>query len=182
MLAGLSVAFDASCEEMWLAWRNGACLVPTPRILVKAGADLGVFLTEQRISVVSAVLTLANLCPTRVLCDVRLLIIGGEACSPELACRMAESVAPGGEVWNTYGPTEATVVSCAAILTSAPKQAVPIGLPLVGWKLAVLSPDDWPVRWGEIGELVIGGAGLARYLDTSKDAIKFAPLCIFSRG
>ena len=28
VLAGLSVAFDASCEEMWLAWRHGACLVP----------------------------------------------------------------------------------------------------------------------------------------------------------
>ena len=28
MLAGLSAAFDASCEEMWLAWRHGACLVP----------------------------------------------------------------------------------------------------------------------------------------------------------
>ncbi len=26
VLAGLSVAFDASCEEMWLAWRHGACL------------------------------------------------------------------------------------------------------------------------------------------------------------
>ncbi len=30
VLAGLSVAFDASCEEMWLAWRYGACLVPGP--------------------------------------------------------------------------------------------------------------------------------------------------------
>ncbi|KAK6606486.1 AMP-binding enzyme [Botrytis cinerea] len=181
VLAGLSVAFDASCEEMWLAWRHGACLVPAPRALVKAGADLGAFLTEQRISVVSTVPTLATLWPTKALCDVRLLIMGGEACPPELACRMAESVAPGGEVWNTYGPTEATVVACAALLTSTPKQTMPIGLPLVGWKLAVLGPDDRPVRWGEIGELVIGGAGLARYLDTSNDAIKFAPLCIFSR-
>ena len=34
VLAGLSVAFDASCEEMWLAWRHGACLVPAPRALV----------------------------------------------------------------------------------------------------------------------------------------------------
>jgi len=37
VLAGLSVAFDASCEEMWLAWRNGACLVPAPRALVRSG-------------------------------------------------------------------------------------------------------------------------------------------------
>ena len=37
VLAGLSVGFDASCEEMWLAWRNGAALVPAPRALVRAG-------------------------------------------------------------------------------------------------------------------------------------------------
>ncbi|HTQ22706.1 AMP-binding protein, partial [Mycobacterium sp.] len=36
VLAGLSVAFDASCEEMWLAWRHGACLVPAPRSLVRS--------------------------------------------------------------------------------------------------------------------------------------------------
>ena len=41
VLAGLSVAFDASCEEMWLAWRHGACLVPAPRSLVRSGVDLG---------------------------------------------------------------------------------------------------------------------------------------------
>jgi len=37
VLAGLSVAFDASCEEMWLPWRHGACLVPAPRSLVRSG-------------------------------------------------------------------------------------------------------------------------------------------------
>ncbi len=41
VLAGLSVAFDASCEEMWIAWRNGSCLVPAPRALVRSGMDLG---------------------------------------------------------------------------------------------------------------------------------------------
>ena len=44
VLAGLSVAFDASCEEMWLAWRHGACLVPAPRALVRTGVDLGPWL------------------------------------------------------------------------------------------------------------------------------------------
>lgn len=171
VLAGLSVAFDASCEEMWLAWRHGACLVPAPRSMVRAGADLGAFLTAQRISVVSTVPTLAALWPAEALCRVRLLILGGEACPPELASRLANSV---GAAWNTYGPTEATVVSCAARLVAG--QPVRIGLPLAGWDLAVIGPDGHPVRWGETGELVIGGVGLARYLDKAKDASKFAPL------
>lgn len=170
VLAGLSVAFDASCEEMWLAWRHGACLVPAPRSLVKAGADLGTFLTAQRISVVSTVPTLAALWPAEALRGVRLLILGGEACSPELAARLAKAVA---SVWNTYGPTEATVVSCAAPLAAG--EPVRIGLPLAGWRLAVVGPDGRPVRWGEEGELVIGGAGMARYLDADKDRAKFAP-------
>ena len=41
VMAGLSVAFDASCEEMWLAWAYGACLVPAPRSLVRSGVDVG---------------------------------------------------------------------------------------------------------------------------------------------
>ena len=171
VLAGLSVAFDASCEEMWLAWRHGACLVAAPRSLVRSGVDLGPWLVERGITVVSTVPTLAALWPVESLDAVRLLILGGEACSPELAARLA---APGREVWNTYGPTEATVVACAARLTGA--GPVRIGLPLEGWELAVVDAHGEPVPVGGSGELVIGGAGLARYLDPAKDAEKFAPL------
>ncbi|WP_037078567.1 Pls/PosA family non-ribosomal peptide synthetase [Pseudonocardia spinosispora] len=171
VLAGLSVAFDASCEEMWLAWRHGACLVPAPRALVRTGVDLGPWLQAQRITIVSTVPTLAALWPTEALEDVRLLIFGGEACPPELAERVAVE---GREVWNTYGPTEATVVACAAQLTG--EGPVRIGLPLDGWALAVVDGAGQPVAMGESGELVIGGVGLARYLDTAKDAAKFAPL------
>ncbi|WP_020672070.1 Pls/PosA family non-ribosomal peptide synthetase [Amycolatopsis nigrescens] len=171
VLAGLSVAFDASCEEMWLAWRHGACLVPAPRSLVRTGVDLGPWLVAQRISVVSTVPTLAALWPADALEDVRLLIFGGEACPPELAERVAVE---GREVWNTYGPTEATVVACAAQLTG--EEPVRIGLPLAGWQLAVVDEHGEPVAMGQSGELVIGGAGLARYLDLAKDAEKFAPL------
>ena len=80
VLAGLSVAFDASCEEMWLAWRHGACLVPAPRALVRSGMDLGPWLINHGISVVSTVPTLAALWPAEALENVRLLIFGGEAC------------------------------------------------------------------------------------------------------
>ncbi|MCC9310190.1 amino acid adenylation domain-containing protein [Kitasatospora sp. RB6PN24] len=171
VMAGLSVAFDASCEEMWLAWRHGACLVPVPRSQVRGGADLGPWLAEQEITVVSTVPTLAALWPAESLGDVRLLIFGGEACPPELSERL---VTEGREVWNTYGPTEATVVACAALLGG--DGPVRIGLPLDGWELAVVDEAGEPVPLGGSGQLVIGGVGLARYLDPAKDAEKYAPL------
>ena len=171
VLAGLSVAFDASCEEMWLAWRNGACLVPAPRALVKSGMDLGPWLSSRQITVVSTVPTLAALWPAESLDNVRLLIFGGEACPPELGRRLSDDDR---EVWNTYGPTEATVVACAAMLDGS--EPVRIGLPLKGWDLAVVDAEGVPVADGETGELIIGGVGLARYLDPAKDAEKFAPM------
>jgi non-ribosomal peptide synthetase-like protein len=171
VLAGLSVAFDASCEEMWLAWRHGACLVPAPRSLVRSGVDLGPWLVQRDITIVSTVPTLASLWPAEALEAVRLLIFGGEACPPELGARLAVDDR---EVWNTYGPTEATVVACGARLDGS--TPVRIGLPLRGWDLAVVDADGHPVAEGEVGELVIGGVGLARYLDPEKDAEKYAPL------
>jgi non-ribosomal peptide synthetase-like protein len=126
---------------------------------------------EQEITVVSTVPTLAALWEPETLNDVRLLIFGGEACPPELAQRL---VTEGREVWNTYGPTEATVVACAALLSGA--EPIRIGLPLDGWELAVVDGAGAPVPMGESGQLVIGGVGLARYLDAEKDAEKYAPL------
>ena len=171
VLAGLSVAFDASCEEMWLAWGHGACLVPAPRSLVRSGEDLGPWLLGHGITVVSTVPTLAALWPQDAIENVRLLIFGGEACPPELVARLASD---GREVWNTYGPTEATVVACAALMDAT--GPVRIGLPLDGWSLAVVDAAGQRVAEGESGELIIGGVGLARYLDPAKDAEKYAPM------
>ena len=171
VLAGLSVAFDASCEEMWLAWRHSACLVPAPRALVRSGEDLAQWLVRQGITVVSTVPTLAAMWPASTIENVRLLIFGGEACPPELVARLVDE---GREVWNTYGPTEATVVACASLLDG--KSPVSIGLPLDGWNLAVVDSAGNRVAEGEQGELIIGGIGLARYLDPAKDAEKYAPM------
>ena len=51
-----------------------------------------------------------------------------------------------------------------------------IGLPLDGWDLAVVDESGAQVEPGETGELIIGGVGLARYLDPAKDAEKYAPM------
>ena len=171
VLAGLSVAFDASCEEMWLAWRNGAALVPAPRALVRSGTDLGRWLSARRISVVSTVPTLAAMWHPDDLAGVRLLILGGEACSNELGWRLA---AAGREVWNTYGPTEATVVTTAARVV--PGEPVTIGQPLDGWQVAVLDDAGAPVLAGKVGDLVISGVGLGRYLDRDLDTRRYAPV------
>ena len=171
VMAGLSVAFDASCEEMWLAWRYGACLVPAPRSLVRSGVELGPWLIANDITVVSTVPTLVSLWPPSALTAVRLLILGGEAAPLELGARLATDTR---EVWNTYGPTEATVVACGARLTGEPP--VRIGLPLAGWDLAVVDEAGESVGVGEEGELIIGGVGLARYLDPDKDASAYAAL------
>jgi non-ribosomal peptide synthetase-like protein len=171
VMAGLSVGFDASCEEIWLAWAYGACLVPAPRSLVRSGMDLGPWLTANDINVVSTVPTLVSLWPSEAMAKVRLLILGGEACPPEIGERLATGDR---EVWNTYGPTEATVVACGARLTGA--GPVRIGLPLDGWDLAVVDADGAPVGEGGTGELIIGGVGLARYLDAALDQERFAPM------
>ena len=170
VLAGLSVGFDASCEEMWLAWRNGATLVPAPRSMVRAGSDLGPWLAERGVTVVSTVPTLASMWDDTALAGVRLLILGGEACPEPLAWRLAACR----EVWNTYGPTEATVVSTAARIH--PGEPVTIGRPLDGWETAIVDDDGEPVPIGEPGELVISGVGVARYVDPVLDTESFPPV------
>jgi non-ribosomal peptide synthetase-like protein len=170
VLAGLSVAFDASCEEMWLAWAHGAALVPAPRALVRSGIELGPWLKERGVTVISTVPTLAGIWDDDALAAVRLLILGGEACPEHLVERLAE----GRELWNTYGPTEATVVTTAIRLM--PGVPVTIGKPLRGWKLAVIDSDGELVPEGEAGELVVSGVGLGRYLKPELDAERYRSL------
>ena len=90
VLAGLSVSFDASCEEMWLAWGNGARSFP-PRVRSCAPARTsGRGSCSRGITVISTVPTLAAMWDEQTLANVRLLILGGEACSPRAR------LAPGG--------------------------------------------------------------------------------------
>lgn len=144
--------------------------MPAPRSLVRSGMDLGPWLVEQGITVVPTVPTLASLWPADTLSLVRLLIFGGEGLPGDLAARLLD---PEREVWNTYGPGP-TVVACAAQMTA--DGPVRIGLPLDGWDLEVVDGEGHPVADGEVGELIIGGVGLARYLDPAKDAEKYASM------
>lgn len=85
------------------------------------------------------------------------LLVGGEALPPALAAMLLPQCR---ELWNLYGPTETTVWSSATRL-GADAQAVPLGLPVANTRLYLLDHRQRPVLPGVVGEIWIGGAGVA---------------------
>ncbi len=156
---GFSVAFDMSFEEIWISYLVGATLWLAPREVCADPEVLPQALIEQRITVLHAVPTLLAL----FACDVpnlRLINLGGEACPEALVARWAR---PGRRIFNTYGPTEATVSASLAELQAG--QPVSIGRPLPNYGLLVVDPAVEQglrlVPLGATGELCITGPGVA---------------------
>ncbi|MGC0364047.1 amino acid adenylation domain-containing protein [Rhodococcus sp. 27YEA15] len=151
-----SPSFDASILELLLAVGVGATtVIASPQIY--GGDDLARLVTEQQVT--HAFITpsaLASVNPDGL--DVlRSVVVGGEACPPDLVRRWA----PGRRLFNGYGPTETTVMVCIsdALTVGAP---VTIGGPVRGVAALVLDSSGHPVPRGVRGELYIAGLGLAR--------------------
>ncbi|GLH73031.1 peptide synthetase [Geothrix limicola] len=153
---GFSLAFDASVEELWLAWANGACLVVGTKALMQSGPDLGRRLGELGITVWSTVPTLLGLLNDPVP-TLRLLILGGEACPPDLVARWWR---PDLRMVNTYGPTEATVISTWTDLH--PDRPVSIGKAVPNDRVYVLDARGRLCPIGVPGELHLSGVGLSQ--------------------
>ena len=102
------------------------------------------------------------------------VFFGGEPLSKELVARSL-SVLPHLQIWNIYGPTEATANASAARITSG--EEVTIGRPIANAQIYILNSSLHPVPIGVAGELYIGGAGVARgYLNRPElTAEKFIP-------
>lgn len=86
------------------------------------------------------------------------MLCGGEAMSRELARRITEA---GGELWNMYGPTETTVWSTVCRIPCG-AHTISIGRPIDETQVYVLDEELKLVPRGEVGELCIGGLGVAR--------------------
>ena len=153
---GFSLAFDASLEEMWMAFANGAALVACTEKETRSGLGLISFLKQYAVSVFSTVPTLLATLEEQ-LPDLRLLILGGETCSSNLVKRWSR---PGLRIMNTYGPTEATVI--ATYSECNPEREVTIGQPLPGYEVFLLNEHLQEVTDGKEGELCIGGPAVAR--------------------
>ncbi|SEC47016.1 non-ribosomal peptide synthase domain TIGR01720/amino acid adenylation domain-containing protein [Amycolatopsis tolypomycina] len=152
-----SPSFDASILELGMALPHGAALVvPPPGPLL--GDRLADVLAEHQVThALIPPVALATL-PTKRLPDFRTVIVGGDACPPELV----RTWAPGRRMINSYGPTEFTVVATWSD-PLVPGGTPPIGRPLPEATAYVL--DD-ALRPAATGELYVSGPGLARgYLD-----------------
>jgi amino acid adenylation domain-containing protein len=89
---------------------------------------------------------------------LRLRLCGGETLPADLADQL---MAPGATLWNLYGPTETTVWSAAGVVTGA-TGAAEIGPPIDHTRVYVLDERLMPVPVGVVGEVCLGGRGVAR--------------------
>jgi len=152
---GASVAFDLSMEEIWIPYLVGATLfVATPEIMADI-EGLPDALEEAGVTVLDTVPTLLMALP-RDVASVKTIVLGGEACPPQLAESWSR---PGRRVFNTYGPTEATVVTTMAqVRTGGP---LTIGRPIPNYSCYVVNEKLELLPPGIEGELLIGGPGVA---------------------
>jgi iturin family lipopeptide synthetase A len=164
-----SPGFDASAIEVWPALRSGASLYITPPSLRYDPAKLRDWLIENGITVAFLPTPMGELLldkqwPADGSVALRHLVVGGDALH-----RRPPAGAPF-RLWNVYGPTEAAVVSTRSEVTADGDGPPPIGRPVPGTWARVVNDAGRPVKVGEPGELLIGGAQLARgYAEPTTD-------------
>ncbi|MBJ9974988.1 amino acid adenylation domain-containing protein [Pseudomonas sp. S75] len=158
-------AFDASTQEVWGALLNGGqVLVIDPDTLLDP-LRLGKALADGEVTVLFVTTALFNqyvqMIP-QVLAGLRVLMCGGERADPE-AFRSLLAQAPALRLVHCYGPTETTTYATASQVRAVPTGAeqVPIGTPIGGTQVHVLDAHRRPVPLGAVGELYIGGDGVA---------------------
>ncbi|ONI75169.1 hypothetical protein ALI144C_41225 [Actinosynnema sp. ALI-1.44] len=155
-----SQSFDTSIWELLMALATGATVViaPPERRLGSALQDLIAEYGVTHLTLPPS--ALADVDTAAVPSDA-VVIVAGEACPPELARRWVDA---GHRLFNSYGPTETTV---DATLWQADREgttgsALPIGTPVHNTSVYVLDGLLRVVPVGAVGELYVGGTGLAR--------------------
>jgi len=162
LLAITTISFDMAVLELFLPLLCGATVVITQRHEVKDPKALIGLMVRHQITIMQGTPAI-----WQMLLDtgwegqqpqLKKIFCGGEALSKQLADRL---LARGDEVWNMYGPTEATVYASIWRVRRS-DGVIMIGGPITNGRLYVLDEGLSPVALGSPGELYIGGAGVAR--------------------
>ncbi|OJY15882.1 MAG: hypothetical protein BGO98_24790 [Myxococcales bacterium 68-20] len=163
LAAVVTLSFDISGYEIYVPLSAGATVVVADRETAQDGRDLAELMKKHAVTVLQAtpstfrLLKLAGYDPRGLKA-----LVGGEAFPPDLAEWL---LAGGADVTNCYGPTETTIWSTTYRMTKV-TNPIPIGKPLANQTAYVLDADGELCAIGAVGELFIGGDGVARgYLD-----------------
>ncbi len=149
-------SFDASLQELLLAFDAGATVVICPRDAV-GGPALATLLRGEAVTHAITAPAILAVTPDDGLPDLQVLDAGGEALPQAVADRWST----GRTMLNAYGPTETTILATLSD-PLRPGAGVPIGRPIDGTTAVVLDARLHPVPAGVIGELYLGGPGVAR--------------------
>ena len=160
-LATTSVCFDLSIFELFAPLCCGGSVILLPDALALPTVDtaLAPTLLNTVPSVLAALLPLAPLPPS-----LRVIALAGEALPVPLATELLTHTTA--QLYNLYGPSEDTTYSTWACFSDpaalASAASVPIGQPISATQAFILDPTGQQVPVGVVGELYLGGAGLAR--------------------
>ena len=155
VLQSSSISFDASVFEVLMGVASGGCLCIVPPDL-PSGAPLADLLEARRVTIATFSPTLLATLPSDSLPALQTIVVAGETCSSTLV-RLWST---GRRFLNLYGPTEATIWSTFAECTAG-QDRPPIGKPIRNTSTYVLDRNHRPVPIGVMGEVYVGGIGLA---------------------
>ncbi|MDZ4344382.1 MAG: amino acid adenylation domain-containing protein, partial [Candidatus Binatia bacterium] len=184
-----SISFDASAEEIYPCLTRGATLVlrseemaDSLSLFARASQDWPLTVLNFPTAYWHQVAPRLSTEVSTLLPSLRLVILGGERALADRITAWQQQVGQRVRLFNTYGPTEATIVATRWELSEAAEGCtalsdVPIGRPIANVQSYVLNRHLRPVAIGVAGELHIGGVGVARgYLNSPElTAERFIP-------
>ena len=166
-----SFAFDFSVWEIWGALMHGGQLLIVPQLVSRSPDECYALLCDAQVSILNQtpsafrqlIAAQGNSAQSH---SLRQVIFGGEALEPGvLKPWYARAVNAGTQLVNMYGITETTVHVTYRALEAADAHLVgvsPIGVRIPDLQLYVLDERHEPLPLGVVGELYVGGAGVAR--------------------
>ncbi|KOX37569.1 MULTISPECIES: non-ribosomal peptide synthetase [unclassified Streptomyces] len=180
--------WDGGALEVFGPLLNGGCAVEVPRGPLDPAA-LRRLVRERGVNTLWLTSSLLNLIVDEdpgAFAGLRHVMTGGERLSPAHVARFL-AAHPAVRLTNGYGPVESMVFVSAHPVTPADldgADGIPVGTAIRDTLLAVVDPDGAPVPYGETGELLVGGGGLALgYLNRpEEDARRFTALDVPGRG
>ncbi|WP_085031317.1 hybrid non-ribosomal peptide synthetase/type I polyketide synthase [Ensifer aridi] len=152
-----SCGFDASMFDFMLALSCGGRLCLAPPSASLPGAELFEFMRRERITAAGLTPTAWTSLPSTELPDLTVIKSGGEPLQSNLIERWGKNR----RIFNSYGPTETTVY-CIRTEVKCDGHKPPIGRPAINTKAYILDRYGNPAPIGAIGELYVGGVGVAR--------------------